>query len=85
MDAASAVGRLGDPKAIDALIKISESRSTWLDTRISCIRSIGIIGGEKAIETLKKLEKYEDLYGPAGVEEAIQKAAKLGLNRPLGI
>ncbi len=79
MDAAVALGMIGDKKAITPLVEIINS-SYWIDIRVYAVQSLGKIGGKEAIEALNKTTTYKDFHGRAEDVEAIRAAAKTALN-----
>ncbi len=52
MDAAIALGRIGDPKAVETLIWALGMSSLWPDTRVYAAQSLGSIGGNLAGEAI---------------------------------
>ena len=80
MDAAVALGMIGEKKAITPLVEIINNNYAWIDIRVYAVRSLGWIGGKKAIEALNKAATYKDFYGRSEDIEAIRDAAKTALN-----
>ena len=79
MDAAVALGMLGDKKAVGPLVEMVNSSSYWIDTRVYAVQSLGKIGGKKAIEALNQATDYKDFHGRSEDVEAIRTAAKTAL------
>ena len=71
MPATWALGKLGDEKAVDALIK-SLKNSDWY-VRWGAIEALGTIGDSRALEHLKKALDDKDEYVRTAAEEAIEK------------
>ncbi len=80
MEAATALGSLGDAKAIPALIKMANHKWHWIGVRVNSIISLGKIGGPDAKEALSSLVEYKDFHAPREEIEAIHQAAKTALN-----
>ena len=78
MDAAVALGMLGDKKAVDPLVEMINSRY-WIDIRVYAVQALGRIGGQKAIEALNQATTYKDFHGRSEDVEAIRTAAKTAL------
>jgi len=80
MDAAVALGMIGEKKAIEPLFEMINNKYAWIDIRVYAVESLGRIGGRKAIEALKKAAVYKDFHGRSEDVEAIRNAAKNTLN-----
>lgn len=80
MDAAIALGMIGDEKAITPLVEIISNHYVWIDIRVCAVQSLGRIGGKKAIEALNKAATYKDFHGRSEDVKAIRDAAKTALN-----
>ena len=81
MDAAIALGRLGNEKAVAPLSSIINNKYEWIGTRLKSIEALGHIGGKKAAKLLKELTTYKDFHGDRNDVLAIQAEAKSALNR----
>jgi len=79
MDAAVALGRIGEKKAITPLVEIINNHYAYIDIRVYAVQSLGMIGGKKAIEALNKAATYKDFHGRSEDVEAIRDAAKTAL------
>lgn len=80
MDAAVALGKIRDKRAIEPLSEMVNNKYAWIDIRVYAVQSLGSIGGKKAIEALKRAAVYRDFHGNSEDVEAIKNAAKMALN-----
>lgn len=80
MDAAVALGRLGNEKAVSPLETIILNKYEWIGTRLRSIEALGQIGGSKAVTLLKELSSYQDFHGDRNDVLAIQSTAKTALS-----
>jgi HEAT repeat protein len=80
MEAATALGKVGDARAVPALIKMGNHKWHWIGVRVNAIMALGRIGGAEAREALSSLTEYEDFHGPKEDVAAIQRAATTALN-----
>jgi len=80
MEAADALGKVGDAKAIPALIKMANHKWHWIGVRTNSIIALGRIGGSEAIEALSLLAEYDDVHAPSEEVDAIQRAAETALS-----
>jgi HEAT repeat protein len=80
MEAADALGKVGDARAIPALIKMANHKWHWIGVRTNSIISLGRIAGPEAIEALSLLTEYKDFHAPSEDVDAIQRAAKTALS-----
>ncbi len=80
MDAAVALGKIGNKKAITPLFEIINSSSYWIGIRVCAVQSLGSIGGKEAFEALNKAANYEDFHGISEDVKAIRDTAKTALN-----
>ncbi len=72
-DAAYALGRLGDPRAIPALVHVLKY-DTWKDVRIAAAISLGEIGGNESAVALERSAIYDH-------KEEVRKASTNALAR----
>ena len=72
-DAAYALGRLGDPRAIPSLVHVLKY-DTWKDVRIAAAISLGEIGGNESAVALERSAIYDH-------KEEVRKAATNALAR----
>ena len=79
MEAADALGKLGDNKAIEPLVKIINVRYWAIQVRISAVKALGRIGGEEGRKALEELATFEDMHGWTDEVEAIRETAKTAL------
>jgi len=79
MDAAVALGKLGNEKAIEPLNAIIENKYEWIGTRQKAILALGEIGGAAAQKILSQLTAYDDFYSSADIVTAIQTSARTAL------
>lgn len=80
MGAADALGKVGDAKAIPALIKMANHKWQWIGVRTNSILALGRIGGPEAVEALSLLVEYDDFHAPSEDVDAIQRAAQTALS-----
>ena len=80
MEAATALGKLGDARATPALIKMGNHKWHWIGVRVNSIMALGKIGGAEVQQALSLLTEYEDFHGSQEEVAAIQQAARTALN-----
>jgi HEAT repeat protein/uncharacterized protein YwqG len=78
--AISALGRLGDPRAIDALVRIFQQKKQSESRQ--AVEALGQIGGERALDVLIQALQEDGYYGALGVREnAVKALGKIGGER----
>ena len=80
MEAATALGKLGDTRAVPALIKMGNHKWHAIGVRVNSIMALARIGGAEAKQALSELAEYEDFHAPKEEVDAVQQAAKTALN-----
>ena len=71
---ATALGEIGDARAVEILIKIiSDENADWECGSMEAAKAIGKIGDERAVEPLVKLLENEDWGVRESTEEALKK------------
>lgn len=72
-EAASALGRIGDPAALGPLTKLVEDEKEESNVRANACIALGHLGGAEALAVLRKAEKDRDAFVSRAAEAALRR------------